>query len=380
MDIYLLSVILFFAVIGIWLYKDRKNVETKYFVLFMRRTKKFSDLIDRIAQKSPRFWKIISTLAIIVCFYYMIQGTYLLLQNSHQILLGNVKQPGLQFVLPSPTGIGSSGPGYILIPFWFWIITIACILIPHELSHGIIARAEKIKLKSVGLLLLAVFPGAFVEPDERQLKKSKMLTKLRVFAAGSGANILVAFTILAIASYIIWPLAVQPGIRLMYVNESSPAQLAGLKPDMILSEVNGKVIKTTYQEYLSGAGYMTDELGNITPDQTIIFRSGDSDYNVKLSSINGHAFMGIIYKPIFRTDSDFFLGSLMPLLTMIWLFSLAVAIFNILPLYPLDGGLMIEAVTDKYLKKRSKLIVRSVSWMILLIILYNFFGPSLAGI
>ncbi|MBU4124542.1 MAG: site-2 protease family protein, partial [Nanoarchaeota archaeon] len=206
MDIYLISIILFFTIVGSLLYKYRKKVDYKYYVLFMVRTKRFSKLIDRIANKSPKFWKFISTIAILVCFYYMAQGVYLLLVQSKAIMLGTITQPGLQLVLPSLGATASSGPGYMLIPFWFWFITIACILIPHELSHGIIARAEKIKLKSVGLLLFAIFPGAFVEPDEKQLKKSSTLKKLRVFAAGSGANFLVAAFVLLLASYIIWPM------------------------------------------------------------------------------------------------------------------------------------------------------------------------------
>ena len=377
MDIYLISVIAFFVVIAGIIYKYRKRIDIKYYILFMFRTKKFSQMIDNIAKKSPKFWKVVSTIAILVCFYYMIQGVYLLLVSSQAIFTGEFTKPGLQLVLPSPTATASSGPGYMLIPFWFWIITIACILVPHELSHGIIARAEKIKLKSVGLLLFAVFPGAFVEPDEKQLKKSKTLTRLRVFAAGSGANFLVAALILLSVSYIIWPAGTATGITLLAVNQSSPADLAGLQPNMTIYQVNNQPIKTTYQEYLAGNGYLTDELGSTKVGQTITFTTDTQTYNVTLTEFKGKPFMGIIYKPVFRTDVDFFLGVLIPLLTMIWLFSFAVGLFNILPLYPLDGGLMMEAVTDKYLKKKSKLAIKIISIVILIIILYNFFGPLL---
>lgn len=377
MDAYLISVIAFFAIIAALICKYRKRIDIQYYILFMFRTKKFSQMIDNIAKKSPKFWKIVSTVAILVCFYYMFQGVYLLLLNSHAIFIGEITQPGLQLVLPSPTATASSGPGYMLIPFWFWIITIACILVPHELSHGIIARAEKIKLKSVGLLLLAVFPGAFVEPDEKQLKKAKMITRLRVFAAGSAANFLVAAIVLLSVSYIIWPAGTAGGITLISVNQSSPADLAGLQPNMTIYQINDQPIKTTYQEYLSGTGYLTDELGSVEIDQTISFKTDTQTYDVKLTEFKGNPYMGIIYKPVFKTDVSFFLGTLIPLLTMIWLFSFAVGLFNILPLYPLDGGLMVGAVTDKYLKKKSKLAVKIISIAVLLILLYNFFGPSL---
>ena len=377
LSLYLMSVILFFALIGLWLYKDRKKIDIKYYILFTRRTKRFSNTIDKIAKKSPRFWKAIATIAILVCFYYMFQGTYLLLTNSYQISLGNISESGLKFVLPSPTGSGANGPGYILVPFWFWIITIACVLVPHELSHGIIARAEKIRLKSVGVLLLAILPGAFVEPDEKQLKKAKTMPRLRVFAAGSGANFLVAALVFLLVAFIVWPGITSQGIELIYVNQSSPAAMAGMQEGMILTHVNEQPIKTTYQEYISGTGYLSEEIGTVLPGDIISFTSDEKTYDIELGMIGNGPYMGIIYKPIYRVESYFLIGTLIPLLTMIWLFSFAIGVFNILPLYPLDGGLMIEALADRFSKNMSKHITRSISIIIIIIILFNFIGPSL---
>ena len=199
LDIYTLSIIAFFAVVAILIYKDRKNIEFKY-ILFIRRTKRFRDAIDRVARVSPGFWKAFSSIGVIICFIVMAYGIIQLLGITTEIITRSITEPALQLILPSLTSAGASGPGFILIPFWFWIVVIAIILVPHELSHGIVARAEKIRLKSVGLLLLAVLPGAFVEPDEKQLGKAKPVTQLRVFAAGSFANFIVAMlTVLLIA-------------------------------------------------------------------------------------------------------------------------------------------------------------------------------------
>ncbi|MFQ6020486.1 MAG: site-2 protease family protein [Candidatus Aenigmatarchaeota archaeon] len=378
MDVYTLSIIAFFIILGILIYKDRKNIEFKY-ILLMRRTKKFRKFIDKMAQKSPLFWKIVSTIGIIVCFYYMLQGLYLLSVLSYNISVGVIKEPALQFILPTPSATGSTGPGYILIPFWFWIITIFCILVPHELSHGIIARAEKIKLKSVGLLLLAIFPGAFVEPQEKQIKKAKTLTKLRIFSAGSFANFLVSFVVFLLTLYVIWPMAVSPGIQLISVNSSSPAEIAGLKGGMILTEINGIPITTSYNEYLAGRGYFYEEIGYVQPNETITVKSNGNNYNIALAfdEETNTTYMGITYSPVFKVNTAFFIGILIPLLTMISLFSLAVGIINILPIYPLDGGLIIQALTDRFFKKRSKAIVKAITYVILLILIYDFVGPFL---
>jgi len=368
MDLYIISVIAFFGILAILIYRDRKNIDFKY-ILVMKRTKRFKDSIDKIARKSPLLWKIIGTFAILICFFYMIQATYLIA----------VTQPTIQFVLPTIAAKGSSGPGYILIPFWFWIIVVGTILIPHELFHGIMARAEKIKLKSVGLLLLAIFPGAFVEPDEKQLKKSKILTKLRIFSAGSFANFTVSFIIFYLTLYLIWPVAVEPGILLLNVTASSPAEMGGLKPGMLLTEINGKQIVSTYTEYLKGTSYLVDEIGDAKPNQTLVIKSNENLYDVKLgfNSTTNSTYMGIVYTPVFRVDENFFLGTLLPLLTMISYFSLAVGIVNILPIYPLDGGLMVQSIAEKFAKKKSKHIVRAITLFVLFVLVYSFVKPFL---
>jgi len=62
---------------------------------------------------------------------------------------------------------------------------------------------------------------------------------------------------------------------------------------------------------------------------------------------------------------------------MIASLSIFVGIFNILPLHPLDGGLMVEALAEKYAKKRSKKIVKVITYLIIIILIYGVIGPYL---
>ncbi|WP_367883132.1 site-2 protease family protein [Thermococcus peptonophilus] len=84
-------------------------------------------------------------------------------------------------------------------------------MVVHELSHGIVARADKLPLKSVGLVLLAVIPGAFVEPDEEELAKAPLRSRLRVYGAGSMANITTAIITALLITYAINPLLIPRG-------------------------------------------------------------------------------------------------------------------------------------------------------------------------
>ncbi|MCD6476695.1 MAG: site-2 protease family protein [Candidatus Aenigmarchaeota archaeon] len=379
--LYTISIIVFFTLIIMLLYKYRKKIEIKYYIFYSFKTSKFKKTIDNIAQKHLKLWKILSTIAVIICLLAMIFGVISIAKLAYNIGTGIQKEPALSLVLPSLTQETVFGNGYILIPFWFWIIIIASILIPHELSHGIISRAEKIKLKSVGVFLLAIFPGAFVEPDERQLKKSKIITKLRVFAAGSAANFLVSIIVFLLLTFLIWPACTSQGIEVILVNETSPAADAGLKPGMILTHINSIPIKTSYIEYSKYGTYyqLYDEIGIPKDNETIVFTdSNENNYNVTVKEIsNNKIFIGMASKPITNINSNFFFKTLIPLLTYLYLFSFGIGLFNILPIYPLDGGLMIEEIINKISKKHGKIISKIISNLMILLILYTFIMPHL---
>ena len=115
----------------------------------------------------------------------------------------------------------------IYVPLGYGLISLATVLIVHEFSHGILSRVEKINIKSVGLLLFTILPGAFVEPDEEELVKSSRLSQLRVYAAGSMANIALAIVALlifsAVGTYGIPNTFDENGIEIDRVVSDSPA-------------------------------------------------------------------------------------------------------------------------------------------------------------
>jgi len=397
LNLYSLSVIIFFAVVAIILYLQRKKIDVRYHILFMRRTKKFGKLIDDIANISPRFWKGMSFIGILVCCFYSLYGIYLILTVAVNVLLGTITQPGFQVVLPSLSSSGTVGSGYILIPFWSWIIVIFSILVPHELSHGIISRAYKIRLKSVGLMLFAIFPGAFVEPDEKQINRSKAKTKLSIYAAGSAANFLVAFIILIFVMFAFWPALTAPGIEVTAVNETSPAFQSGLRNNTVITHVNGEPLEVSYCEYnynfvnflipgidicKSGSGYFTEEVGRVKINDTIILKDDTGKaYNIKIegrtASFEGLQipYMGINYLPRFNTNPQYFY-SILQLLSMVWLFSFAVGLFNMLPIYPLDGGLMLGTFLESIIpKKKSKKVVKTIAYLMVIVLLISYIYP-----
>lgn len=391
-DIYLASILIFALLMAVLMYKDRKNIEVKY-VLFTRRTTRFREYIDSIARTSPTIWKVFGTIGIFICLYYMIFGVAMIASTANQVYLGLKSEPALQFILPSPTTSPVSMPGVIGIPFWFWIITIFVILLPHELFHGVLARVHKIKLESVGVFLLAIIPGAFVEPNEKQLKRAKFWDKMRVYAAGSFMNIVVAFNILFITQFFLWGAIVQPGIIITSIDQTSPASLAGITNGTVLYSIDNNVLGLTFADYsysifslpnsttqditrTLSAVLLYHNLKSYQPGDVVQLNTDKGEYNITLGenpNIAGLAYIGV--GGYLNTQNQGLFNNILPLLALISVLSLAVAIVNLLPLYPLDGGLMMEAISEKISKKWASQMVKAITWIIIFILIYDFVGP-----
>ena len=392
-DLYMLSVLLFFAILGIIIYRDRKNIDFKY-ILLMRRTKRFRNILDKIAKESITFWKVIGTIAFVVCLIVMIYGTYVMVDIAYLIQTGVITQPALSFALPVPSEQVIVAPGFIGIPFWFWILVISIILIPHEAFHGIIARAEKIKLRDVGLMLLAIFPGAFVEPDEKQLRKSKLMTKLRIFSAGSFINIAIGFLIILLVQSLIWSPNVG-GILITNVIESTPAAEIGLEPGMVIESINDRETTMNFDEYsfmilmISGSnteeitGYISSlvlyrQLALYNPGDTVELKVSGNNYDLKLAEhpkIEGFPYIGI--NSTLNTKDASLFAVVFPLFGLMATLSILVGAFNILPIYPLDGGLIVQSIAERFAKKKAKYIVMGITAAMVIVIIFSFVGPLL---
>lgn len=149
---------------------------------------------------------------------------------------------------------------YVPSTFAVWFSIVFAMVI-HEFGHGILSRAENIKVKSTGILAFVIPIGAFVEPDEDDLANSKLKTKLRMYAAGITTNLFagaVCLIVLILLTGLIVP-AASPYVYGVY--EGYPAQQAGVLPGTVINEINGVPV--------SGLDDVSLVLSNTKPGDTV---------------------------------------------------------------------------------------------------------------
>jgi membrane-associated protease RseP (regulator of RpoE activity) len=68
------------------------------------------------------------------------------------------------------------------------------------------------------------------------------------------------------------------------------------------------------------------------------------------------------------------------LLGWVFVLNVGIGVFNLFPIKPLDGGLMVEAILKHFYKgKNVNYFVNGLSLLILFLVLINIFGPNLVN-
>jgi membrane-associated protease RseP (regulator of RpoE activity) len=275
---------------------DRKGILEKHNIstfgplpILMIRTTKGLKLLDFLA-RPKLYWRSFANLGILLMFAGMI-AMFLVIAISDlalytSFLNGSVPEPGKYnsarnlFLIP---GVNE------FIPFTWGVIALIVTLVVHEFSHAILCRVEGIRVKSMGILFALVPVGGFAEPDDEQLfgkkeevkkelpltasikeieeweEKDKRKTEIlkpeetesgpakiatrtqraRILAAGVMANFSVAFiAFLLFFGPVLGAIAPSSDSMVLSVNDSSPADLAGLQKGMIITQINDTNVNT----------------------------------------------------------------------------------------------------------------------------------------
>lgn len=195
--IFLVAFVLF---IIIFLATHKKNVKREG-IMVLYRSGFGIKAINYIGNKYKKFLSYFEWVIIACGYFLMVVATYLIVQLiwifSVPEYVQAIKIPPIMPLIPYLPALFKIS---FLPPlnFTYWIIVILVAAAPHEFFHGIFAKIHGVKIKSTGFAILGPFVGAFVEPDEKQVKKIKPKHQIAFLGAGTFANLLVGFIFVVI--------------------------------------------------------------------------------------------------------------------------------------------------------------------------------------
>jgi membrane-associated protease RseP (regulator of RpoE activity) len=284
---------------------------TAYGLLIMWRTYRGQGLLNAIA--SPRtFWKTLITLCMPLVFVSMF------------IMLGLIVVTVFIMIIQTPAPNAATSPQNLLVipgvnqfvPFvWGWIALIVG-MVAHEFGHAIMAKAEKIKVNSLGLLLIPIPLGAFAEIDEEEMfgsktegvtgevfgpanpklaghgaRKASSAAQVRILSAGVIANFLVA----AIAFLLLFgPVlgavgASNSGVVVVNVAAGTPAGDAGIHNNLIINSVDGINVTSPdqFNDYLKAHAGSNVTIAGMQGSQAV-------SYTVPVGDSRGVYILGVV--------------------------------------------------------------------------------------
>ena len=290
------------------------------------------------------------------------------------------------------------------LPIWEGWVALVVTIIVHEAGHGIIARVYGVKVESTGLVLFLGIPiGAFVNIERDELNRISTKQKSSILTAGPMTNIVLAaislFVILLITSTLVITKPMDPasyGVVITNVNQGSLAESIGLDKGTTIQQIQnnqirnpvelndnlnanlGKLVtigiadengvKSTKQATLPpqrepGKGILGVSITPVADPKEVLDRYNSMIYTSPLGLLAPPTFVqGMVPYSDFMADkytSPIF-GSYYTipasLFFWLWFINFNVAIFNALPIGPLDGGQLYNALIDKKTQNKKGII------------------------
>jgi len=343
----LLFAIIFYGLLILFFLRNKSKIKMQGKILILYPTKLGLNFMDYVAKKIPRILRYTGYFGVAVGFLGMGYIFWILANGAFEVLFVPDAMPLVAPVLPGVQTL----PGTPVISFWHWIIVILIVATIHEFSHGVIARTFKINVLSSGFALLGPLLAAFVEPDEKQLAKSRDIEKLSIFAAGPFSNILTGLLVLGLMAFAIGPAyfaMIEPyGVVANEVIEGYPAYEAGMTAPIELRSINNAEIK--------GLTGFSEELSRLIPGETVMINTDKGRYLVKTienPQNESKGFIGVAnfeQKERVKIGIPEFLKEKIPpafrwfntLLMWLGIVSIGIGIFNLAPGPLVDGGKML---------------------------------------
>ncbi|BES82057.1 site-2 protease family protein [Pyrodictium abyssi] len=316
-----------------------------------------------------------------------IAATFLLMAEFYRLTITRIMDlvkghvGGVAPIMPIIPGVTIS-----IETFLYLLPGLSLAIIFHELSHALAARYEGIRVKSTGFLVaLGILPAAFVEPDDEELARAPLRSRLRVYAAGILANVVLFAAITAVIM-----LLTKGGtyITIIDVSPGSFAEKAGIQSGDVFTSivVNG----TSFSNVPSFMNYLMKlraenggTLSNVTLVVVFVKPSGENVTVVKPAAPDDAADKEVYERiGIYLGDAPAFLVksgisgstaySIFVVLMLASMINIGLAVINAAPLFVTDGAQMLRDIAvEKLGEDRGKLVASIISMITLAVLLPN---------
>ena len=386
--------------------------EFKYGFIILR-TDKFSSVFNFLGKK--KLVKKTSWISLVVMPIIAAIGVFFLLLTLTALISSpDIREAGRDTGPQALLLIPGINPYLPIIYGWIGIVIG---IVAHEGAHGVIAKSLGFEVKSSGLLFFLILPiGAFVEVDDSKMKESRARESLRVLSAGPTINVIIGMiSLLGIFLIVLGLSPAVNGLTVIDTMEGMPAQESGIMVNEIIVKVNdiemnnvsdlsqilnekrSEVIEVTIlnierweertikmrlrdnEDIKMGItiapvkSMLTDNLENykkafktfpIIHFMPPTFPIGQTihPYSEGLRGYYTHSELNDLYLPIANT------------LYWIWFININLAIFNSLPIYPLDGGQSLNYLIQKGAPNRIRIHSESITRFITLMLVISIIG------
>ena len=395
-------VLIALILVGMWAVLaalDKKGVLSKYNLevsgpMLLWRTNYGKSTIRFIAHRFRPFWKKAGVMCIAISTVTMIFTAVMLIAQA--ILI--IRTPE---IIPPDVEVGEMIllPG-LALPITYGSVALIIAIIVHELSHGMLSEAEGMNIKSLGLGVLVAIPLAFVEPDEEGIKKASSRSKMKMFAAGSTANILVFAISFLIFTQMLLPMFAPnvDGVGISETIEGFPAVDAGMTGGEIITHVGETRVKSI-EDF---RGKMTE----LRPGDVVEIRTNKDTYTIELGDHPDDpdgAFLGLHLFPVTEFYAGLgnpvgfvmpWVGAMLPLLSpdffgadlvhrdvvltvlqlVFWvgLLNFWLGAINLLPAKPFDGGRLMEEYVKLMVKRNVERVSNGISLLFISLYIGSF--------
>lgn len=412
---------LFIVLLLLFLYVERKRLEFQgtfpWLTILLFKTRMGLDKMKVWSTNHPKVFLYLAYLSIFIGVVgAVVMPAFMVWQLD--FIVDNELESGGGLVLPVKTD-----SSYIFyVPFWHWIIAIFILVVVHEFAHGVISERFKIPVKSSGLaffgsaivgliiiglnfsleklynptldfaitmllgivfMFIPIMPGAFVEPDEKKLKKKPRWQQIAVFGAGSTSNFIFGFLFLLILLFVAIPIENE-------TMQLGTISFAGVMNQSSLIDYNitsGEIIKFNGT---SNTSLIADQLFNLSPNQTIditILEDGEvKEVEATTFASKNNPERGLlgISSPSINLENKpqySWLGNIpTDFRTLMWwiaLLNIGIGMMNLLPIWITDGGQIARVIFEKYFSQKTAMTLLNIISLIILVLIIFTLAPNL---